>query len=114
MKIYVCSPFRGYIDALGNMSTVEDNVIFAQECCRAVYSAGHLPVAPHLYFPQFMDDDDPAQRERAMSLALEIQMACEETWRFGGYISEGMKGELERAEAIKMPIRHFDWPEDAG
>ena len=48
--VYICSPYAG-----GNK---EKNIANAQRYCRFAVDSGCLPLAPHLYFPQFMDDSE--------------------------------------------------------
>ena len=51
MKLaYICSPCRG---------DYEKNIIKAQEYCREAMNDGLLPLAPHVYFTQFVDDSNP-------------------------------------------------------
>ena len=93
-KIYVCSPYRG--DVVKN----EEN---ARKYCRMVVDAGMLPVAPHIYFTQFLDDTNEKQRVTGMSAGMQLLMECSEVWVFG-HPSEGMKKEIECAEKNFIPI----------
>ncbi|MCW1085664.1 hypothetical protein OJ920_10850, partial [Streptococcus anginosus] len=52
--VYICSPYSGDTEA---------NVELARQFCGFAVSAGKIPFAPHLHYPQFMDDADPDQRE---------------------------------------------------
>lgn len=52
-KVFICSPFRG--DVKGNTEK-------ARRYCRKAYESGCLPVAPHLLFPQFLDEMNEAER----------------------------------------------------
>ena len=65
------------------------------------------PFAPHLLFPQFMDDGKPAERALAMFMNLVLLGKCEQLWVFGGTISAGMAAEIEKAEKRNMPVRYF-------
>ena len=56
--VYICSPYAG-----GNK---EKNIANAQRYCRFAVDSGCLPLAPHLYFPQFMDDSDGHDHNTAM------------------------------------------------
>ena len=95
-KVYICSPYRG---------DIETNIKIAQDFCRAAMAiANVIPVAPHLYFPQFLHDDDPDERERGITVGLELLQACSEVWIVGNYISEGMKREIEAANAAGKKI----------
>ena len=66
-----------------------------------------IPLAPHLLFPQFMDDGNPAERELAMFMNLVLLGKCNELWVFGGEISKGMAAEIAKAEKRNTPIRYF-------
>ena len=96
--VYICSPYSG---------DVEGNVANARRYCRFAVDSGYLPQAPHLFFPQFMDDTDPDQRELALFLDIVILTKCAELWVFGGVVSPGMAMEIRKAEARGMPIRCF-------
>ena len=47
--VFICSPYAG---------DIERNMRKAQGYCRFAVSRNCIPIAPHLLFPQFMDDDD--------------------------------------------------------
>jgi hypothetical protein len=96
--IFICSPYSG---------DVKRNQELARSYCRFVIQAGGIPLAPHLLFPQFLDDSDPGERKLALSMNKEILAKCDELWIFGSKVTSGML--LEATEAIKreIPIRRF-------
>ena len=96
--IYICSPYSG---------EVEYNLSRARGYCRLAVGKGYIPLAPHLLFPQFLDDDDRQQRELGLFFALVLLGKCEEVWVFGSRISEGMAREMETATKRCLPIRRF-------
>lgn len=96
--VYICSPFSG---------EVERNQENARRYCRFAVDKGCIPIAPHLLFPQFMNDDNPADREIAMSMNMALLSKCRELWVFGDRISNGMKAEIRCAEKRTQPIRHY-------
>lgn len=98
--IFICSPFAGDIDG---------NVDRARRYCRFAMAQGELPFAPHLLFPQFLDDTDPAERQTGINMGLSILGYCHELWYFGPEISPGMAVEIEWAGKLNIPIRHFDY-----
>lgn len=84
--IYVCSPFRN--DRQGNTQK-------AIEHARLVCSKGGVPIVPHLYFTQFLEDSNPDERKEGMKLGGEILKHCDEMWVFGVYPpTEGMWQEI--------------------
>ena len=73
--VYICSPFSG---------NTERNAERARGFCRFAVTENCIPLAPHLLFPQFMDEDDPAQRRLGIFFGLVLQSKCKEMWVFGG------------------------------
>lgn len=51
--VYICSPFRGEVDR---------NIKKARKYCRFALDHNAIPMAPHLLYPQFMDDNNPEER----------------------------------------------------
>ncbi len=96
--VYICSPLAGNID--GNMKK-------ARHYCKFAVRSGAIPLAPHLLFPQFMDDTDPAERALAMFMNMVLLGKCDQLWVFGKIISEGMAAEIGKAEKRGMVIRYF-------
>ena len=93
---YICSPYR---------DNPRVNVMRAQQYCRFAVSKGRIPLAPHLYFPQFMSE--AAEREKVMQMNFELLKLCGEVWVFGEQITEGMAMEIARAETLRKNIRYF-------
>lgn len=96
--VYICSPLSG--DVTGNMER-------ARRYCRFALEKGQIPVAPHLLFPQFMDDLDPAERELALFMGIILLGKCSELWVFGDTVSEGMRREINVAKKRRQRIRYF-------
>ena len=96
--VYICSPFAGDTDI---------NTEKARHYCRFAVRNACIPLAPHLLFPQFMDDAVPAERSLAMFMGMVLLGRCEQVWVFGGTISAGMAAEIEKAEKRDMVIRYF-------
>lgn len=98
--VYICSPFRGY---------TKRNMFKAREYCRFAIKNNCIPFAPHLLFPQFMNDDEEKERELAMLFNKVFLCKCDELWVFGNKVTEGMGKEIERAEKRNMKIRYFKY-----
>ena len=96
--VYICSPFSG---------KVRKNKKKARKYCRFALEQHTIPFAPHLLFPQFMDDSSPEERQLAMFMNMIMLGHCEELWVFGERISAGMKQEIRKAEHKHMKIRYF-------
>ena len=94
-RVYVCHPFAN--DPEGNTDKVR---ILA----RTLIDAGVLPIAPHLYLPQLIDE--ATDRETAISLCLDLLATCDEICVFGNLVTEGMDRELREARRLGIPV-HF-------
>ena len=97
--VFICSPFAG---------DIENNVKAARRYCRFAIATGFIPFAPHLLFPQFLDDSDPKERELGLFFGVALMSKCAEVWVFGETISAGMAKEIEKAEKRGMRIRWFN------
>lgn len=96
-KVFICSAFRG---------DVEENIQKAREYCRwAAMECGAVPIAPHLLFPQFLDDNDPEQRGLGIEMGLELLEGCRQLFYFGD-VTEGMAKEIARAHALGIPVEY--------
>jgi hypothetical protein len=97
-RIFVCSAFAGDIMA---------NITKAQEYCRRVIDEGHAPFAPHLLYPQMLDEANPADRAKGIACGLAWLEFCDEMWVFSK-VSDGMQQEILEAMAHGITIRYFD------
>ena len=95
--VYIASPYAG---------DTERNTEQAQGYCRFAVSKGCIPLAPHLHYPQFMDDDRD-QRGLGLFFALVLLGKCDELWVFGKP-SEGMTREIAKAKKRGMPIKYYN------
>lgn len=97
--VYICSPYRG---------DTEKNVEKARQYSRFAIENKAIPIAPHLLYPQFMDDSNPEERYLATHTINYVLVGkCQEMWVFGEYISEGMAREIALAKKRRMRIRYF-------
>jgi hypothetical protein len=97
--VYIASPFAG---------DTETNIARARGYCRFAVSSDAIPLAPHLHYPQFMDDGDAEQRDLGLRFALILLCKCDELWAFGNLISDGMAREIAKAKNRGIPVRYFN------
>ena len=93
---YICSPYR---------DNPRVNVMRARQYCKFAVSKGRIPIAPHVYFPQFMSEE--REREKAMDMNFALLKLCGEVWVFGDRITEGMAAEIAHAVRLRKKIRYF-------
>ena len=101
-KICIISRYRAE-----NEKELEFNKKIARYFCRQIIEEGNVPVAPHLYYTQFLDDDYPD--DRAAGLYLGLHDLCESKEYLlvvvDGVISEGMKNEIVEVSRLGMKGR---------
>ena len=68
MKIFICSPYQG---------NIEENKKKAAYYAKIVSKAGNVPVAPHIYFPTFLDEKNPNERMTGIEMGLELMDTCD-------------------------------------
>ena len=96
--VYICSPYAGEI---------EKNVKAAQEYSRFAVEKGYIPIAPHLLFPQFLNDANPKELQLGLFFGNALMSKCSEVWVFGSHISAGMEAEINRAKWKNYRLRYF-------
>lgn len=107
-KIFVCSPFRG----IGSTEEAakknyQNNIALAKGVCRYIADKGFIPYCPHLYFPRFLLDSDPDEREIGMIMGQSWLAQCSELWIIGRRISSGMEREIAKAEEWGITVKHY-------
>ncbi|MGX8701802.1 DUF7768 domain-containing protein [Caproiciproducens sp.] len=96
--VYICSPYAGDIDR---------NIKAARNYSRFAVDKGYIPIAPHLLFPQFLNDADPDERELGLFFGNALMSKCSEVWVFGSNITAGMTAEIKRARWKNYRLRYF-------
>lgn len=98
-KVFICSALRG---------DMENNIRKAKEYCRWVAECGAAPIAPHLLFPQFLDDRVESERQLGIRFGLELLRSCDALWYFGSTVTEGMRQEINCARENGIPVRYIE------
>ena len=86
---------------------VSKNVENARRYSRFAVDSGCIPIAPHLLFPQFMNDENPKERQLGLFFGMVLLSKCAEVWVFGDRISPGMDAEIKRARWKNFRLRYF-------
>lgn len=94
--MYIASPYAG---------DVEKNVAFAKDACHYAMKHSCTPMAVHLLYPQFLDDNNPQERAAGLAMGHQVLSVCDELWVCGDRISSGMESEIQEAKRMGIPIR---------
>lgn len=102
MRVVVESPLNA-----DTPEGVSENLRYLLWCCRAVYLAGHEPIASHLICPWFMNDADPKERQDGINWTWMWQLG-DPHWFFRdrGY-SGGMNASDSRCLALGIRRPHM-------
>lgn len=106
--VYICSPCRG---------DYEQNIQKARAYCHVIMKCFPtvIPIAPHIYFTQFLDDTKQNERSLGMEAGLALLDMCDEIWVFGlDNPSEGMQAEIDYAHKNGIPLRSGDFVKKIG
>ena len=110
-KIFVCSPYRPISqDEKCRKDELEANIRRAKMACRILSTLGFLPLAPHLYFNQFLKDEEKQERNTGIQLGMQWLEEADELWVFGSTVSEGMAAEIKRAHELQKKVRNLPEP----
>ena len=95
-RIFICSPWRG---------DTQRNKLVAQCLCMRALARRHAPFAPHLIFPQLLDDDIKEERDLGLACATAGLLGCHELWHWPlkENASEGMLTEIALADVADIP-----------
>jgi hypothetical protein len=98
-KIYICSALRG---------DMESNIMKARAYCEyAAREQGVIPIAPHIYLTQFLNDEIAEDRDFGLKAGLSLLSECEELWYFGDQITRGMTDEICFAIEHGIPVKYI-------
>lgn len=95
--VYVCSRYRA--------KTSEErlqNIELAKHACERVIQMGAIPIAPHLYFTRFLNDNDEFERDFGMEAGKKMMEMCSSFFvlTVDEEISEGMDEEIKYMTGI--------------
>ena len=107
-RVYICSPYRPIaLNPILAANELIENLRLAKDAAAFASLRGCEPIVPHLYYPQFLDDNDPTERALGMELGLKALRACDELWIISPRISSGMSAEIKEAQKCGIPVLVF-------
>lgn len=98
--IFVCSPFRA-----STTHSLGYHIAYAKKASLLIFQQGAVPFTPHLLYPSYLNDNNPAHRDMGIAAGLAILSRCTALHAFIDHgISEGMAMEIEAAEVMGIPV----------
>ena len=106
--VYICSPLRPISSVEADRADeLNNNIRLACDACTLAAYRGFIPVAPHIYFPQFLSDEMDSERKMGMDMGLELLRCCSQLWVISPRISNGMSAEIKEAQKCGIPVLVF-------
>lgn len=111
--VFVCSPLRGS----GAKGEVAQNIRKAQKYCEElmIKEKRVIPLAPHCFYPYFLNDENPEHRMRTRECALAFLHACDAMYVYypkgsdgkcdKTKLSDGMQYQLDVAQQLGLEIQ---------
>jgi len=106
-RIYIASPIRPVSEA-GTKEydeELKENIDNVKEYCKMVTAAGNTPLSSILLCKEFLNEDDPEDRDKGMQIGLDLVSVSDEVWVFSNRITEGMAAEIRLATELGIPVR---------
>lgn len=102
--VYICSPLSA-----STPEGVRLNMLKAREQMEVVSEIYDCrAIAPHAILPEYLDDQNPEERELGLKFGLDLLRICKMMVVCGDVISEGMKREIEAAKELGIDIIYRD------
>lgn len=95
-KIFICSPYRG---------DIKKNIENAKRYC-SYFSYEGIPIAPHLYFTQFLNEK--YERYKGISWGKALLAECKKMYVLADEVTEGMIEEIQEARKLHIPIKFYN------
>ncbi len=98
--VYICSPYRA-----DTKEQLKKHVKYAKRLSRDWVLKGFSVITPHLYYTNFLDDNDKLQREIGLTSARELILKCDFIVAGVKYgISSGMAAEMAFAKQHNIGV----------
>ena len=98
--VYVCSPLSA-----STQDSIRKNMQKASEYASLVrMNLGCRAIAPHSFLPDYLDDNVPVERDAAIKIGLYLLQMSKAIVVCGDTVTEGMKGEIEKAKEWGIPV----------
>ena len=103
MTVYVCSPYSAKEKFI-----FDGQLKWTIKISRELVLSRVAIIVPHLYLTQVLSDEDKKERELGLESAKILIEKCDAMFvSVSKHISEGMEGEIDRAEELDVPIYYF-------
>ena len=83
--VFVCSPYSGEVDK---------NVIVSRQICQLAFDCNCHPFAPHLIYPDILDDSNDEDRKKGIDSGIAIMSLCSVIFQLDVELTRGMKEEI--------------------
>lgn len=101
---YICSRYRA-----DTQEQFDKQMRHTKTLAHEAVIAGYDVIVPHMYYPQFLDDNNEDERKLGMESAIRLLHKCDIVLVYIGLdISQGMEAEIEEARKTNKQIFYFE------
>ena len=101
--VYICAPFWAHGEEERQRKLIKMESLSWFACTQ-----GMIPVAPHLMYPAFLQDDDEDENCYGFVCSMRLLSLCDEVWVLEDCgITREMEFELRMARKFGLPVRFF-------
>lgn len=104
-KKYIISRYSG------TKREVKFNTRVARVMAKLALDDGYMPVVPHIYFTQFLDDNNYYDHLKGTEIGLDLLAICDSATIviIDGCISTGMAAEIDLTKKLGIPTITFEF-----
>ena len=100
---YICSRYRA-----DTQEQFDEQMRYTKTFAHEAVMAGDDVIVPHMYYPQFLDDNNKTERKLGMESAIRLLHKCDIVLVYIGLgVSEGMEAEIEEAKKQNKKMCYF-------
>jgi len=109
--IFLCSPY-----AARDGRSISDHYAHARHVSKRIFEQGAVPWTPHVFFHDLLDDTNLIERNEGLIISRRMVAQADAVIvdTMGGAISSGMAGDLEVANALRIPVYEFEYDPSVG
>ena len=104
--IFLCSPY-----AARDGRSISDHYQHARQVSKTIYACRGIPWTPQVFFHDILDDNNPTERQNGLIISRRMVAQADALFvdTMGGAVSSGMEGDIEVANAVRIPVYRFEY-----
>ena len=97
MNVFICSRFSA-----DNDKDLQHNITIAEDLMAICRTKCHYSFAPHLFYPKYLDDNEPSDRDFGIAAGISFLDWCDCVWM---HVSDGISSGMIMENKVMMTKR---------